>query len=190
LGVKSLKELIALAKSKPGELNFSSAGNGSGLHLTGELFKLKAGIDIVHVPYPGAAQSLTDLMPGRVQMGFYPAEAVLGLAKDGRVVILAVASATRSVVAPDIPTMAEAGLPGVEASGWYGILVPSKTPDAILDTLHDALLKAINTKETHDRLLASGYEPKPGSRQEFTDFINSELKKWGEVAQAANIKLD
>lgn len=186
----TVKELIALAKANPGNLNYASAGSGSTLHLTGELFKTMAEVDIVHVPYKGAALALTDLLGGRVQMTFNPAAVVLPHIKSGRLRALAVTSARRTALAPDLPTIAEAGIPGYEASGWYGVLAPAATPRAVVQKLNREIESMIGEKEFRGRLAALGVDPAGGSSGQFSAYIASELAKWGKVVQAAGAKID
>ena len=186
----TVKELIALAKANPGKLNYASAGSGSTLHLTGELFKTMAEVDIVHVPYKGAAPALTDLLGGRVQMTFNPAAVGLPHIKNGRLRALGVTSAKRTTLAPDLPTIAEAGVPGYQASGWYGVLAPASTPRAIVQRLNGVIGSMIEEREFRGRLGAVGVDPAGGSPERFTAFIASELAKWGKVVRAAGAKLD
>jgi tripartite-type tricarboxylate transporter receptor subunit TctC len=186
----TVKELIALAKANPGKLNYASAGSGSTLHLTGELFKTMAGVDILHVPYKGSAPALTDLLGGRVQMTFNPAAVVSPHIKSGRLRALAVTSGKRTALAPELPTIAEAGLPGFEASGWYGVLAPAATPRGIVQKLNREIGSLIADKDFRGRLGSVGVDPAGGSPEQFAAYIASELAKWGKVVRAAGAKLD
>ncbi len=184
----SVKELVALAKQKPGTLNFSSAGNGTTLHLTAELFKSMAGINIVHVPYKGAAPALTDLLSGQVQMTFNPASVALPQIKSARLRGLGVTSAKRSALAPDLPTVAEAGVPGYESTGWYGVLAPSRTPASIIARLHRELTNAISDKDVRERFFATGVEPMGTTPEQFAAYMRDEYVKWGKVVKATGAK--
>ena len=189
LPANTVKEFIALAKAKPGALNFSSAGNGSALHLTAELFRSMAGIDMVHVPYKGAAPALADLLSGQIQTTFNPASVVLPHIKSGRVRGLGVTSAKRSQLAPELPTIAEAGVPGYEATGWYGVLAPANMPPAIITRLSRELTHALADKDVKDRFSATGVEPIGTTPQQFAEFIRNEYGKWGKVVRAASVKM-
>ncbi|MBI4195066.1 MAG: tripartite tricarboxylate transporter substrate binding protein [Betaproteobacteria bacterium] len=187
---RAVKELIALAKSSPGKLNYASAGSGSTLHLTGELFKTMAGVDIVHVPYKGSAPALTDLLAGRVQMTFNPAAVVLPHIHSGKLRALGVTSAKRTGLAPGIPTISEAGIPEFEAAGWYGVLGPAGTPPGIVTRLNREIGKLLEQKDFRERLTAVGVEPAGGSPAQFASYISSELAKWGKVVRASGARID
>ena len=184
----TVKELIALAKQKPGVLNFSSAGNGTMLHLNGELFKSLAGVNIVHVPYKGAAAAMTDVLAGQVHLTFTPPSVTLPHVKSARLRGLAVTSAKRSALAPDLPTIAEAGVPGYQATGWYAALAPTRTPAAIITRLNRELNDAIATKEVRERFFAAGVEAIGSTPEQFGEFIRAEYAKWGKVVRAAGVK--
>lgn len=186
----SVKELIALAKAHPGTLNYASAGNGSTLHLTGEMFKTMAGVNIVHVPYKGAAPALNDLLSGSVQMTFNPAVVILPHVKTGRLRALAVTSARRTRLAPDLPTIAESGVPGFEATGWYGLLGPRAMPQEIVTRLNAEVERALAEKQFVERYAVLGIEPIGGTPASFAAFIRSELAKWGKVARASGARID
>lgn len=190
VAANSVKELIALAKASPGKLNYASAGSGSTLHLTGELFKTMAGVNIVHVPYKGAAPALTDLLSGQIQMTFNPAVVVLPHVKAGRLRALAVTSAKRTALAPELPTVAEAGVAGFEAAGWYGVLAPARTPAAIVNALNRHIAAMLEEREFRGRLAAVGVEPLGGSPAQFASYIGSELAKWGKVVRVAGARID
>jgi tripartite-type tricarboxylate transporter receptor subunit TctC len=187
---QTLKELIALAKSKPGRLSYASSGNGTTPHLSGELFKAMAGVSIVHVPYKGAAVSITDLMGGHVDMAFVSLSSVVPQLKAHRLRALAITSAKRTALMPDLPTFAEAGLRGYEVTGWYGFLVPAGTPREIVDRLHADITKALAQAEVVQTLNASGLEAAPGTPDAFSAFLRSEIVKWSKVVKAAGAKAD
>lgn len=190
LPVHSIGELVALAKARPGKLNFSSAGIGSALHLTGEMFKSMTGINIVHVPYKGGAQQIPDIISGQVAMGFFTMPTVTGLIKEGRLRALATTGAKRSVLAPDLPTIAEAGVPGFEAVGWYGIFAPAGTPPAVVTKLNKQVQIMQADPVIMRRFAAAGIEPMAGTPQQFTQYVNSEIEKWGEVVRESGATAD
>lgn len=187
---KSVKELIALAKAQPGKLNYGSAGPGSSLHMTGELFKLESGADITHIPYKGTAPALVDLLAGQVQMLFSTMPSVVPHVKSGKLRALGVSSAKRTAVVPDVPTIAEAGVPGFEVLNWQGIVVPKKTPEAIVQKLNRALREALKSPETIAALAKQGLDAAGGTPGEFGALIKSEIEKYGKVAKAANLRLE
>ncbi len=187
---RSVKELIALAKAHPGSLNYASAGNGSALHLTGEMFKSMAGIDIVHVPYKGAAPALNDLLSGSVQMTFNPGVVIMPHVKTGRVRALGVTSARRTRLAPDLPTIAESGVPGFEATGWYGLMGPRALPDLVVKRLNQEVERALADKTFVERYAVLGVEPIGGTPASFAAFIGSELAKWGKVVRESGARVD
>ncbi len=188
--VKSVKELVALAKAKPGALNYGSLGSGSTSHLTMELFRATAGIQLTHVPYKGSPPAYTDLFSGNLQLMFDAIPAVLPHAKSGKLRALAVGSSTRSPFLPDVPTVAESGYPGFEAVGWIGIAAPAKTPDAILDKINAEIARMLATVDVKERLASLGVTPAADSRAHFTGFVKSEIAKWGKLIRDANIKAD
>jgi tripartite-type tricarboxylate transporter receptor subunit TctC len=188
VGVKSVKELIALAKAKPDELSFASSGVATGTHLAAELFKVMAGVQMVHVPYAGSPQAVTDLLAGRVQAFFSPASTVLQHVRDGKLVALASTEAQRTAVAPDLPTMIEAGLPGFEAGLWFGLMAPAGTPKDIVDKLARAANEALKTDEVSKALTPQGLDLVGGSPEDFARYLDSEMKRWGTVVQAAGLK--
>jgi tripartite-type tricarboxylate transporter receptor subunit TctC len=185
LAVKSVKDLAALAKTKPGTLNFGSAGSGTGSHLAAELFKSVAGIDIVHVPYKGGGPALTDLIAGQLQLVFNGIPSSMPHHRSGRVRALAVTTPARSTVAPELPTMTEAGFPGAEATSWTGILVPAGTPAFVVAKLNAAFVKALQFPDVAARLAADGAVPVGNSAAEFDAYIRSELVKWAKVVKAS-----
>jgi len=184
----NVQELIALAKAQPGKLNFASVGTGSRGHIAGELFKLKTGIDIVHVPYKGGGPAVTDTIGGQVQMLFVSMPAVWQHVKSGRVKAIAVTSAKRSVTAPDVPTFVESGVPEVVVDSWYGAFAPAKTPPAIVAQLNAAMVKVLAIPAVKEKLLAQGAEPSPTTQAEFDKVVKDELAKWEYVIKAANIR--
>jgi tripartite-type tricarboxylate transporter receptor subunit TctC len=186
----NLKELIAYDKANPGKLNYGSAGTGSATHLNMELFQSLAGTHITHVPYKGSTQARTDVVAGQVQLAMDGLLPVLPLIKDGKLKALALASTRRSKIAPEIPTMAEAGVPGYRSDTWYGLIAPPKTPQAIVAKLNAAAVKALRSKETSDRLSKLGAEPAGGSPEAFRRLLESEQKVWTSVVKAAGVKAD
>jgi tripartite-type tricarboxylate transporter receptor subunit TctC len=190
LPTKTLAELIALAKAEPGKLNFASSGYGAAAHLAGELFKTEAHIDIVHVPYKGAAPALEDVVTGQDQMMFATAASVLGFIQNEQVRPLAVTTLTRTAILPDIPTMDEAGLPGFEATTWHGLVAPAGTPKAIIDTLNRATVEALKDPDVKQKLNALGVDIVPDSPDEFAAYIKAEIPKWAAVIKASGAKLE
>jgi tripartite-type tricarboxylate transporter receptor subunit TctC len=187
---QSVRELIALAQSRPGQLNYASAGNGSTLHLAGELFKSKAGIQIVHVPYKGGAPALTDLLGGIVQMAFNPPTLTLPYVKAGRLKVLGVTSAKRVEFAPDVPTMNESGVAGYRATGWYGLLGPKQLKPMTNQLLHTRSQQILSDKEFKDRFSALGGITMASSSIEFSNFIKSELAQWAQVVRDSSARVD
>jgi tripartite-type tricarboxylate transporter receptor subunit TctC len=188
LGVNNLKELIALAKDKPGQIFFASSGVGTTTHVAGELINIMAGIKLVHVPYPGSAQALTDVMTGRIQLWFAPASAVAQQVEKGELKAIAVTTAQRASIAPNVPTMAEAGLPGYDLGLWFGLLGPAGTPRPIVDKLAQIANAALKSPDVAEPLRKIGIEPVGGTPDEFARYIDAEVKKSTEVANAANLR--
>jgi tripartite-type tricarboxylate transporter receptor subunit TctC len=186
--VNNLKELIALAKSKPGELNYASTGVGTAPHLSGELLSQRAGIKIQHVPYKGSPEAATDLLAGRVAMMFSPASAVVAQAKEGKLKVLATATGKRLGILPEIPTMAEAGMPDFETSIWFGLVVPVGTPRPVIDKLAKAVADSTSAPEVAKAWEPQGILPLSGGPDAFRTHIASEIKRWDEVAAAAGLK--
>jgi len=184
---KSVAELIALAKSKPGKLNSASAGAAGPTHLALELLKSSGGVDIVHVPYKGGGPALTDIMGNQIDMYFGGLSTALPHARAGKLRGLAVTSAARSGIAPDIPTIGET-IPGYDASIWYGFFAPPGTPPAVVTKLHDAIVAALKSPEIHKRLVEQGMDPLDQSPAQFAAYIKDDIEKWAKVAKAANIK--
>jgi tripartite-type tricarboxylate transporter receptor subunit TctC len=187
-GVKTVQELIELAKSKPGQLAYASTGVGGAPHLSGELFSMRTGVKLVHVPYQGSPQAATDLLAGRVAMMFSPASAVVSQVEAGSLRALASAASKRPSILPNVPTMAEAGVPDFDTSIWFGLVAPAGTPRPVLDKLAGAVREAMATSEVVTALRPQGMDPLSGGPDEFGRHIASEIKRWGEVAQAAGLK--
>jgi len=186
----TVKELLALAQAKPGQLNYGSAGNGSTLHLTAELFRSMANIKIVHVPYKGGAPALTDLLAGQLQLMFAPAALALPQARSGRLRALGVSSEKRAPFAPEIPTIAETGVPGYAATGWYGLLGPRALPQPIVSKLSQTMANIYADKEFNDRCATVGVVPLKSNPKEFAGFIQSKLAKWGKVVRESGARID
>jgi tripartite-type tricarboxylate transporter receptor subunit TctC len=189
LSARSVRELIALAKAKPGQINFASAGSGTSHHLGGELFRLAAGIDIVHVPYKGTAPAVTDLVSGQVSMMIANMPAVLPMVKAGRLRALAVTSLTRSSLMPDLPTVAD-DLPGFEVIVWYGVLAPAATRAPIIARLNGYLRQMAGMPEVRERLAAQGAEAISSTPDEFARKIRDDMKKWAKVVQVSGARAD
>jgi tripartite-type tricarboxylate transporter receptor subunit TctC len=188
LGVNSVAELIALAKSKPGQLNFASSGVATTPHLAGALLNARAGIQLVHVPYQGSSPAVTDLLAGRTQIMFSAVSVVLPHIKAGTLKPLAWAAPKRGAVLPDLPTVAEVGLPDLDASIWFGIMAPTGTPKDIQDKLARTLNAGLKSDALQAQLHKMGYEPLGGSPEDFTRYVDAELRKWTEAAAAAGVK--
>ena len=185
--VKSVKELITLAKSQPDKLSYGSSGAGNAGHLAGELFNSMAGTRMVHVPYKGGAPAMVDLLAGQIQLIFSSAPTAVPQVKAGRIRGLAVTTAKRSVVLPDLPTIAEAGLPGFEADNWYGVVTTMRTPRPIIDRLNTEIVRALHAPDVMQLLLTQGLEVRTSTPQEFGAYIKSEFEKWGKVIKNAGI---
>lgn len=190
LPVKSFREMIAYAKANPKKLNFASSGVGSIGHLTGELLNRSAGIDMVHVPYKGSGQAVIDLLGGQVQMMFSGMSSVMQHIKAGRLRPLAVTGAQRSPAVPDVPTIAESGFPGFQATAWYGVLATAGTPKPIVNRLHDEIVRALALPDVKERLNNVGFELVGGTPDEFAAFIKSEIAKWTRVVRDAHISAE
>jgi tripartite-type tricarboxylate transporter receptor subunit TctC len=188
LGVSSVKELIELARSKPGELTYASVGPGTVPHLSTELFSVRAKIKLVHVPYQGSPPAVTDLLAGRVSMMLGVASTIMPHVEAGQLKALASSSAKRAHFAPNLPTMAEAGLPDFEAGVWFGLVAPAGTPRAVIDKLSSAANAALASEEVVGKLRAQGFEPLGGSPDEFARFVARETVKWAAAAEAAGLK--
>ena len=190
LPVKSVKEFIAYAKSRPGELNYSSAGNGSQPHLTAELFKSMTDVGIVHVPYKGAPPAMVDLLAGQVALTFATAPSAVPYIRTGKLRALGVSTPKRINALPDIPTIAEAGVAGFEAVGWNGLVVPAATPTAIIERLHSTIVKIVEEPAMRKYLADQGADPWTMTPAQYGDYIKSEVAKWAKVVKASGAKID
>ena len=190
LPVASVAELIALAKAKPGQLKFASGGNGSTGHLAGELFQQAGAVSMLHVPYRGGPQAVTDLIGGQVDLLFFTVPSVLPHVKSGRLKALAITSPGRSAVLPDLPTIAEAGIKGFDASPWFGLLAPSGTPQPVLDRLAREMTAAWRDEEVKAKLAQQGADPVTNTPAEFAALIKADLQRWAEVVRRAGVTLD
>lgn len=186
---KTVKELLAIARAKPGSLNYGSSGNGTITHLAGELLKYMGKVSITHVPYKGGSPALTALVSGEVDLTYENSLIITPHIKSGKVRGIAVTSAKRSALLPELPTIAET-LPGYSASGWYGLLAPSATPKPVIARLHGEAVKALRNPEVVERLSSQGAEPVGNSPEEFNAFIRSEITKWANLVKAANMRAD
>ena len=190
LPVKSVKELIALAKARPAQLTYGSAGNGSPSHLAGELLKTMTGITLLHVPYKGGGPAAVEQVAGQVQLAFLSAPAVVPFIKNGRLRALAVTNAKRSIILPELPTIAETGLPGYESEGWSGIFAPAKTPAAIVQRLYVDFASALRDNDVRARLIAAGTEPALTTSEEMGKKVRDEIARWAKVVKASGMKVD
>ena len=187
---KSLQDLIGLARKQPGKLAYSTCGNASPMHLAGELLKLTAGIDLVHVPYKGCAPALADVVGGQLPIAFNTVSNTASFEKAGRLRILAVASARRLAEFPSLPTASEQGMSGYEADIWFGLFAPSPTPRAVISVLNNSVNKALADAEVREKMRTQFYDPRPASAEEFAAFAKSEIVKWGRTIRDAGIKAD
>jgi tripartite-type tricarboxylate transporter receptor subunit TctC len=186
--VKTVQDLITLAKAKPGGVLYPSAGTGNATHLGGELFAVMAGVELTHIPYKGAGPGLNDLIAGRLQTVFATAPSVMGFVKSGRLRAIAVTSSKRSALMPELPTVAESGVPGYEASSWYGLLAPAKTPRPVVLRLNAEAKRALAVPEINERLIAQGVDPVGNSPEEFAAYVRTEIIKWAKVIKASGAK--
>ena len=186
----SVKELIAMARAKPGQLNFGSSGNGSIEHLGGELFKTMTGVNLTHIPYKGAALSIADLLGGQIQILFENMPPVLGHIRSGKLKALGVAAARRSAFLPDIPTVGEAGVPGYEASSWFGVLAPAATPKPIVARLNALIVNVLQMREIRERLAGMGFEPVGNTPEQFGEYLKAKMAEIGKLIKAADLKLE
>ena len=187
---RNLAEFVALAKARPGSLHFGSAGNGSTIHLAGEIFKSMAGVDMVHVPYKGMGPAITDLLGGQVETVFATLIAVTPAARSGQVRLLGISSPKRSPLAPDLPTFDEAGIKGYFVAGWFGVVAPAKTPRSIIDRLYKEILVALHSKPVTDRLVNEGADVGGNTPAEFAALIKTDLAKWGKAVKDAKVTLE
>jgi tripartite-type tricarboxylate transporter receptor subunit TctC len=190
LGVKSVKELIALAKQKPGTMNFGSAGIGSGTHLNGEQFKHAAGIAVTHVPYKGSPEALLDTMTGRIQYFISPVVPALPMIRDGRLLPLAVTTAQRTPLLPEVPTAAEAALPGYEFQAWYGMFAPGGTPRPVVEKISREVARIVELPDIVKQMTAQGEQPRSSTPDEFSAFYRAEIAKYRNIKKVANIRVD
>jgi tripartite-type tricarboxylate transporter receptor subunit TctC len=188
--VTSVKELIVMAQAKPGQVTYASYGNGSSAHLIAELFKMTAGVDLLHVPYKGAAPAVNDLVGGQVNVIFADVAAILPHVKSGKARALGIGSAKRFEGLPEVPTIAEAGVPGFEAGGFLGLVAPAGTPPAAIEMLNGAAVKALAAPEVRERLMALASPPVGDTPAEFGRFLREQVEKWARVIRAGNIKAD
>lgn len=190
LGVKSVNELIALARQKPGQINFATAGIGSGSHLNAEQFKFAAGIDVTHVPYKGPQEALLDVMTGRVQYFLSPMVPALPHIRDGRLLALAVTTAQRTPLLPDVPTVAEAALPGYEFQAWFGMFAPGATPRPIVEQLSKEVARVLALPDIVKAMANQGEQPRSSTPEEFTRFFRAEVEKYKKIVKLANIRVE
>jgi tripartite-type tricarboxylate transporter receptor subunit TctC len=190
VAAKNIAEFVALAKASPGRINYSSAGHGSTGHLTGELFRARSGIEIVHVSYKGGGQAVQDLLGGQIQMLVTALPTVEGHLKGGKLRALAFTSARRVPGAPDVPTLAESGYPGMEVLSWYGILAPAGTPQEIVRRLNAEINRVLQVPEVRERLAALGTEPTGGSAEQFAQVIRADTARWAKVVSDAGIRIE
>jgi len=188
LPVKNIKELIALARARPGQLNFGSPGHGTTNHLSGEMLKLMAKIDLTHVPYKGVAAAMADVMAGQIQILSGDLTTLIPQVKSGRLRAIAVTSAKRSTFAPEIPTIAESGVPGYDTSGWFGVVAPAATPRAVIERLNSEIVRGITTPESRKRLGTLGGDVIANTTAEFSTFIRADHAKWAKVVAATGLK--
>ena len=187
-GMTSVGELVALARQRPGQLTFGSAGIGSGMHINGEQFRHAADIQVVHVAYKGGPEALTDLLGGRISFVFSPVGLALPLVKDRKLLALGVTPAARSAVLPDVPTIAEAGVPGFEFDTWYGIFAPAATPRSIVTQISSDIARALTLQDVRERFAVRGAVPKPSTPEAFDSFVRAEMDKLAKVIKAAGVK--
>jgi tripartite-type tricarboxylate transporter receptor subunit TctC len=190
LQVRSVSELIAFAKAHPGKLRYGSSGNGSSLHLSMELLKQQAGIDLTHVPYKGGAEAVTRLMGDEIQAMFDNTPGQIGLIRSGRTRALAVTSIQRNPQLPEVPTMIESGVPGFEVTVWYGVFAPARVEKTIITRLNAALVKTLNLAALQKRMTDEGAEPSPTTPNEFAEFQKAEIVKWAKIVKAAGVAID
>lgn len=190
LPVKTVKDFIELAKSKPGQLNFGSSGKGSSLQLTAEMFKTMAKVDLTHIPYKSGGQAVADLATGRVQLVYSDMAALVAFIKSGHVKALAATTPKRSAILPDLPTISESGVPGYDATSWYGILGPAGMPREIVNKLNAELGKILQSAEMKERFASMGIEPVTGTPEEFATYIREQVAKWSAVVKASGAELE
>lgn len=185
---RNVKELIAFSRMHPGQINYASGGTGTTVHLSGELFQHMTGVKWIHIPYKGTGPAVVELIAGQTSVMFPNMPGVIGHARSGKLRALAVTGARRSDAAPDIPTVAESGLPGFEVTAWFGVSAPARTPRTIIDRLNGEMVRALKSPDLREKLLAAGAEPVGTTPEEYTAFVQNEIAKWGKVIRAAGIK--
>lgn len=185
---RTVKELIAFSKKHPGEINYASSGTGTTVHLAAELFQYVAGIKWVHIAYKGGAPAVTDMLAGQTSLMFGSMPTVIGFARAGKLRAIAVSGAKRAPAAPEIPTIAESGLPGYAVTAWYGVSAPAKTPRPVVDRLNSEIVRALNSPDVRERLSSQGADPVGSSPDQYTSFMQQEIAKWAKVIAAAGIK--
>src|SRR5712691_7683316 len=190
VAAKSVAEFIALAKAKPGKINFASSGSGTSIHMSAEMFKMLTGVNIVHIPYKGSGPALADMLGGQVDVMFDNLTSSIGHIRSGKLRALAITSATRYPELPELPTMQEAGVPGYEASAWFGIVVPKGTPRNIIMRINGEVNKALAQPDTKEKLLQQGAIAQPWTPEQFGDFIHNEIVKWAKVVKASGAKVE
>jgi tripartite-type tricarboxylate transporter receptor subunit TctC len=190
LPVKTMKELVALARAKPGSINYASTGSGTLPHLTAELFKLQTGVNIVHIPYKGSAPAMTDLLGGHVEMFFGNMLSVIPQVRENKLRALVITTAQRSPAAPNIPTVAEAGYPGLEAATWFGLLAPTGTPKEMIAKLHDETVKALRHPDTQRMLADQGAISIGNTPEQFSAYLQTETQKWEKVLKASGVRAE
>jgi tripartite-type tricarboxylate transporter receptor subunit TctC len=190
LGVKSVKELIAFTKAKPGQITFGTAATGSGAHINAEMFKIDAGINAAHIAYKGPIEALNDVLGGRVTYTMLSLGVAAPFIRDGRLIALGVSTPTRDPMFPNVPTIAEAGVPGHEFEQWFGLLAPAKTPRPIVNQLSREVARILQLPDVKERIVVLGSVPKPSTPEQFDAYIRSEVQKLGKVVKAANIRVD
>lgn len=190
LPANNVRELIALAKAKPGQLNYASASTGGPLHLAGELFNMMAGVKTLHIPYKGGGPALTDLIGGQVQMMFSPLDGALPHIRSGRVKAIAISGSARSAALPDVPTFTEAGLAGFSVRNWFGVLAPARTPMPVVEKVSAEIGSILSAPDIREKLTAQGLDPYISTPAQFTELIRSDFALYGKIIRAANIKLE
>jgi tripartite-type tricarboxylate transporter receptor subunit TctC len=185
---RSVQELIAFSRKRPGEINFASSGTGTTVHLSAELFQYMAGVKWVHIPYKGGGPAVIELIAGHTSLTFGNVPTVIQHVRAGKLRPLAVTGARRSSAAPDIPTVAESGLPGFEVTNWFGVSAPARTPRAIVEQLHGEIVRALNSPDLRERLISQGADPVGNTPEQYTAYIQNEIAKWAKVIRAAGIK--
>ena len=190
LPVSSVRELIALAKAKPGALNYASSGSGAAAHLAGELFKAMTGVQMLHIPYKGAQPALTDVIAGQAQLMFATSASVIPYVKAGRLRALAVTTAKRSGTVPELPTLSESGVPGFEAVTWHGVVVPAATRGALIERLNADIVRVLHMRDLRERLESLGAELATGTPQDFAEYIAREIPKWAKVVKDSGARAD